>query len=77
MRTSHDVIKNLIRTEKGTGLLVHNKYLFKVDKKANKIDIKKAVEDIYKVKVDSVRVMNIKGKFSITDRKEIYYGKNC
>jgi len=62
MRTPHDTIKNMIRTEKGSRLLVQNKYLFKVDKNANKIQIKKAVEDIYKVKVDAVNIMNMKGK---------------
>lgn len=62
MRISHDIIKNMIRTEKGTELLIHNKYLFKVDRAANKIEIKKAVEEIYKVSVDNVRVMTIRGK---------------
>ncbi len=62
MRTSHDTIKNMIRTEKGSRILKENKYLFKVDKGANKIQIKKAVEDIYKVKVDAVNIMNMKGK---------------
>jgi large subunit ribosomal protein L23 len=62
MRTSHDVIKHMIRTEKGTTLLVHNKYLFKVDKGANKIEIKRAVEEIYKVKVTSVNVVSVHGK---------------
>ncbi|MFC1643959.1 50S ribosomal protein L23 [Candidatus Omnitrophota bacterium] len=62
MRTAHDIIKNMVRTEKGSDLLTHNKYLFKVDTRANKIEIKKAVEDIYKVQVDAVHVMNIKGK---------------
>lgn len=62
MKTSYDIVKNLIRTEKGTNLLMQNKYLFRVDQRANKIEIKKAVEDLYKVKVDSVSIMNIKGK---------------
>ncbi|MBU0683790.1 MAG: 50S ribosomal protein L23 [Candidatus Omnitrophota bacterium] len=62
MKTAHDVIKNMIRTEKGTDLLVQNKYFFKVDKRANKIEIKKAVEDIYNVKVNNVHVMNVRGK---------------
>lgn len=62
MRTSHDVIRNMIRTEKGTSMLVDNKYVFKVDPGANKIEIRKAVEDLYKVDVDNVNVMNIKGK---------------
>ena len=62
MRTTHDVIKNMLRTEKGTDLLVQNKYFFRVDKRSNKIEIKKAVEDIYKVEVDSVNIINVKGK---------------
>ena len=62
MKTTHDVIKNMIRTEKGSGLLTQNKYLFKVDKRANKIEVKKAVEELYNVKVDGVNIMNIKGK---------------
>lgn len=62
MKVSHDIIKNMIRTEKGSDLLTQNKYVFRVDSRANKIDIKRSVEDIYKVKVDSVNIMNIKGK---------------
>lgn len=62
MKTSHDVIKNMIRTEKGSDMLVNNKYVFKVNKKANKIDIKRAIEEIYRVKVEAVHVMTVKGK---------------
>lgn len=62
MKSSHDIIKNMIRTEKGTNLLTNNKYLFKVDRKANKTEIRNAVEDIYKVHVDAVHVMNMRGK---------------
>lgn len=62
MRTSYDIIKCLLRTEKGTKLMQQNKYLFTVDKLANKIQIKKAVEEVYKVKVADVNVMNMKGK---------------
>ncbi|MFQ5952933.1 MAG: 50S ribosomal protein L23 [Candidatus Omnitrophota bacterium] len=62
MRMSYDVIKNMIRTEKGTNLLTQNKYIFKVAKDANKHEVKHAVEDIYKVKVKDVNVVNVKGK---------------
>lgn len=68
MRNEHDIIKHLMRTEKGSLLLTNNKYIFRVDKSANKIEVKKAVEDIYKVKVDNVHVMNVKGK-----RKRVRY----
>ena len=50
-------------TEKGTALKeADNKVMFKVAKEANKIEIKKAVEEIFKVKVDSVATINCKGK---------------
>lgn len=62
MKTSYDMVKSLLRTEKSTKLMTQNKYLFVVDKMANKIQIKKAVEEIFKVKVLSVNVMNVKGK---------------
>ena len=58
----YEVIKALIRTEKSTSLLPLNKYLFWVAKNANKIEIKKAVSEIYKVKAQKVNVMNVKGK---------------
>jgi large subunit ribosomal protein L23 len=59
---AHDIIKSLLRTEKGSLLLAENKYLFWVDKAANKIQIRKAVEDIYKVHVESVNTLRVKGK---------------
>lgn len=62
MRVAHEIIKNMLRTEKGTNMLMDNKYLFKVDARANKIEIKRAVEDLYKVEVDSVNVMTVRGK---------------
>ena len=62
MKDPHDVVKGMIRTEKGALLQPLNKYLFWVDKTSNKIEIKKAVEDIYKVKVDSVNTMIVSGK---------------
>jgi large subunit ribosomal protein L23 len=39
-----------------------NKYLFWVDKNANKIEIRKAVEGIYKVTVNNVNTLKVKGK---------------
>jgi len=61
-KESYDIIKAMIRTEKSTGLLVLNKYLFWVDTNANKIEIKKAISDIYKVTVTKVNVINVRGK---------------
>ncbi len=62
MKNPHDVVKGLIRTEKGSVLLPLNKYLFWVDTGANKIEIRRSVEDIYKVKVDAVNTVSMRGK---------------
>jgi len=63
MRNIYDVLRGPLLTEKGTTLKEkENKVLFKVSKSANKIEIKNAVESIFKVKVDCVTTMNYKGK---------------
>ena len=62
MKNSHDIVKGLLRTEKGADMMAAAKYLFWVDTKANKVEIRNAVENIYKVKVDKVNTMNVKGK---------------
>ncbi len=62
MKDCYSVIKHLLITEKGTVLGTQNKYLFSVDRKANKVDIKLAVQEIYKVKVTAVNTMNVSGK---------------
>lgn len=62
MKDPHDIVKGIIRTEKGANLLALNKYLFWADRRSNKIEIRKAVEDIYKVKVDSVNTVTMRGK---------------
>ena len=62
MQTSYDIIHTLLRTEKGSILEANGKYLFHVTRSANKIQIKKAVEDIYNVKVDCVNTIKMPGK---------------
>ena len=49
-------------TEKATFLAKRNEYAFIVSKDANKTEVKKAIEDIYEVKVEGVRIINIPGK---------------
>ena len=61
-KDAYDIIKALIRTEKSSSLLVLNKYLFWVSRETNKIEIRRAIEDIYKVGVTKVNVINVKGK---------------
>ena len=59
----HSVIRELLVTEKGTQHMASdNQYLFKVDKGANKIEIKRAVEALFKVHVTNVNTMNRSGK---------------
>ncbi len=62
MNTSYDVVKALVRTEKGTTLEPNRQYLFEAAMKATKIQIKKAVEEIYKVKVQDVNTVIVPGK---------------
>ncbi len=62
MITCYDILKTLIRTEKGTSLEGSRKYLFQVASQATKTDIKRAVEEIYKVKVVAVNTSIVPGK---------------
>jgi len=62
MKDYRDIIIKPVVTEKSMDLLADNKYTFIVDKKANKTEIKGAIEHIFKVEVDKVYTMNIKGK---------------
>jgi large subunit ribosomal protein L23 len=63
MREVHDTIISPLVTEKSTTQREgQNQYSFKVDKRANKIEIKEAVERLFKVKVTEVRTATIRGK---------------
>jgi len=63
MKSQYDVLLGPLLTEKGTLLKEKdNKVLFKVARNANKIEIKKVVEEVFKVKVDRVTTINCKGK---------------
>ncbi len=62
MKDPRDVILRPVISEKTYGLLDENKYTFIVDPRANKTEIKQAVEAIFDVKVTSVNTMNRTGK---------------
>ena len=62
MKIHYDIVKALLRTEKSTLHEPQGKYLFLVDKSSNKIQIKEAVEHLYKVKVKEVNTFVSKGK---------------
>lgn len=66
----HGVLRAPLITEKGSVLRdTENLYLFRVAMGANKIEIKKAVEEIFKVKVESVRTVRVHGKVKRVGRR--------
>lgn len=62
MTHPHQIIKRLLRTEKQTAQEGLGKYFFAVTKWANKPQIKKAIEDTFKVNVLSVNTVTMRGK---------------
>ncbi|GGN62760.1 MULTISPECIES: 50S ribosomal protein L23 [Oceanobacillus] len=62
MRDPRDIIKRPVITEHSADLMADKKYTFEVDPKANKTEIKDAVELIFGVKVEKVNTLNLKGK---------------
>lgn len=59
---ARDILLRPMITEKTTELMSEGKYVFKVAKNANKIEIAKAVKEIFDVKVEKVNTVNVKGK---------------
>ena len=57
-----NLIKKPVITEKSTANAQFNKYIFEVRNDANKINIKKTIEEIYKVKVQKLNSLNVKSK---------------
>ena len=62
MKTAYDIIKRPIITEQSMESATFKKYTFEVAKDANKIEIAKAVEEIFGVKVAKVNTLNMQGK---------------
>ncbi len=71
---SYDIIRRPIITEHSMDQVADKKYTFEVAKDANKIEIKKAVEEIFKVKVSKVTTMNYDGK---PKRQGVFAGKRA
>jgi large subunit ribosomal protein L23 len=73
MTKYYEIIKAPIITEQTTQLIEsQNSYTFKVDKKANKIEIKKAIEAIFEVNVLKVNTINVLPKFKRMGKHEGY-----
>jgi large subunit ribosomal protein L23 len=71
MKDPRDVlIKPVITENSMLKMEESNTYTFKVAKKANKVEIRKAVEEIFNVKVDNVNTMNMRGKKRRLGRNE-------
>ena len=71
MEDAYKIIRRPLITEKSTlQKELHNQLAFEVDRRANKIEIKKAVEKIFKVRVRDVRTMNYQGKRKRLGRTE-------
>ncbi|HLS08830.1 50S ribosomal protein L23 [Lentibacillus sp.] len=63
MKDPRDIIKRPVITEHSADLMAEKKYTFEVNPKANKTEIKDAVELVFDVRVERVNTMNLKGKF--------------
>lgn len=70
MLEARDIILKPVISEKSMGLMEENKYTFMVDKRANKIQIKNAIQDIFDVTVLDVRTMIVRGKVKRMGRHE-------
>ena len=71
---AHDIIRRPIITEQSMDQVAERKYTFEVAKGANKIEIKKAVEEIFKVEVEKVSTINYIGK---PKRQGVFSGKRA
>ncbi|MEG2000656.1 MAG: 50S ribosomal protein L23 [Evtepia sp.] len=68
MKTAYDIIKRPVITEQAMAETESKKYVFEVEKTANKIEIAKAIEEIFGVKVVKVNTLNVQGKMKHTGR---------
>jgi large subunit ribosomal protein L23 len=68
MKSAYDIIIRPIITEQSMEQTDINKYAFEVARDANKIEIKKAIEEIFGVKVQKVTTINMQGKVKRTGR---------
>ena len=67
---SHEVIIRPVITEKNTMLSEQNKYVFEVHQDANKIEIGRAVAEVFNVQVKSVNVLKVPGKSRVWRRQK-------
>lgn len=69
MKNPHDIILRPVLTEKGYDGIADKRYVFEVDIRANKVEIKKALEAVFKgIKVDKVNTLRTLGKIKTQGR---------
>ena len=67
----YEVLRRPLITEKGSALQAESKYLFEVASKANKRQVKEAVEKAFKVKVTAVNIIIVHGKVRRVGRRQV------
>ncbi|EKO8621503.1 50S ribosomal protein L23 [Staphylococcus pseudintermedius] len=72
---ARDILKRPVITEKSSAAMTEDKYTFDVDVRANKTEVKKAVEEIFEVKVANVNIINYKPKKKRMGRYQGYTNK--
>ncbi len=70
MTFAHDIILSPVITEQSTDMMAERKYTFKVKLDANKIQIAKAIEEIFGVSVEKVTTIRMDGKLKRMGRNE-------
>ena len=68
MKTAYDIIRRPVITEQSMAESENKKYVFMVDRGATKIEIAKAVEEVFGVKVVKVNTLHVTGKLKRTGR---------
>ncbi|WP_055071686.1 50S ribosomal protein L23 [Clostridium massiliamazoniense] len=72
--TSYDIISKPVITEKSMAGMAEGKYTFRVHVSANKVQIRRAVEEVFNVKVADVKTIRLEGK---TKRVGVHIGKRA
>lgn len=62
MKDPRDIIKRPVITERTAGMMNDLKYVFEVDIRSNKVEVKKAIEAIFNVKVSNVNTLRVPAK---------------
>ncbi|MDD4837312.1 MAG: 50S ribosomal protein L23 [Synergistales bacterium] len=70
---AHDIIVRPIVTEKSSRMMEENKYTFEIHPQANKTEVRKAVETVFKVKVEKVHTLKVRSK---PKRMGVFLGKS-